>query len=87
MAMEKIQIKEDEPGQCPICGMDLIPMEVGGEDALLVNQLQMTEGAAMIAEVQTSLAQMAQPTKELNLTGKIYPDESRILLCRRGRRK
>ncbi|MEZ4848216.1 MAG: efflux RND transporter periplasmic adaptor subunit [Bacteroidia bacterium] len=72
------QIRQDEPGKCPICGMDLIPLEEGGEDVLLVNQLQMTAGAAKIAEIQTSMVQQAQPSKVLNLTGKIYPDETRI---------
>ena len=27
------QIQEDEPGKCPLCGMDLIPAESAGDDA------------------------------------------------------
>lgn len=38
------QIMQPEPGSCPICGMDLIPADNGGE-GLAVNQIKMTENA------------------------------------------
>ena len=36
------QIMQPEPGDCPICGMDLIPAEVGA-DGLLADQFKLTE--------------------------------------------
>src|SRR5690554_3920054 len=36
------QIMQPEPGDCPICGMDLIPAD-GGSDGLLADQFKLTE--------------------------------------------
>ena len=38
------QIMQPEPGDCPICGMDLVPAEVGA-DGLSAEQFKMTENA------------------------------------------
>ncbi len=46
------QIMQPEPGSCPICGMDLIPADNGGE-GLMANQIKMTENAMMLAGVET----------------------------------
>lgn len=46
------QIMQPEPGSCPICGMDLIPADNGGE-GLAVNQIKMTENAMVLAGVET----------------------------------
>ena len=46
------QIMQPEPGFCPICGMDLIPAESGGE-GLMANQIKMTENAMILAGVET----------------------------------
>ena len=46
------QIMQQEPGSCPICGMDLIPADNGGE-GLAVNQIKMTENAMVLAGVET----------------------------------
>ncbi|WP_421801814.1 efflux RND transporter periplasmic adaptor subunit [Flagellimonas sp.] len=46
------QIMQQEPGSCPICGMDLIPADNGGE-GLAVNQIKMTENAMILAGVET----------------------------------
>ncbi|THH39672.1 efflux RND transporter periplasmic adaptor subunit [Neolewinella litorea] len=46
------QIQRDEPGDCPICGMDLIPLETGvGSDPTV---LTMTEAAVALARVRTT---------------------------------
>ncbi len=69
------QIRQPEPGQCPICGMDLIPLEKGSDndDPL---QFEMTEEAVQLANVQTMIVQpTGQVQKELVLNGKIMPDE------------
>ena len=46
------QIMQPEPGDCPICGMDLIPAE-SGTDGLTAEQFRLTENAMALANVQT----------------------------------
>ena len=71
------QIRMDGPGQCPICGMDLIPLV---ENATVVNPqaIVMSASAMEIANVQTSVVSRQLPVKEIRLYGKIQPDERLI---------
>ena len=71
------QIRQDGPGQCPICGMDLIPVASGGETVGL-DEIQMTEAAMKVADVQTVTVQRAVPTKEIYMPGKVKADERRV---------
>ena len=74
------QIKQDKPGNCPICGMDLIPLtsiNTSDED-LNPNEIMMTESAAKLAEVQTMTIKRGNPEMSVFLQGKIYEDERRI---------
>lgn len=48
------QIMLPEAGACPICGMDLIPAEVGA-NGLLAEQFKLTENAMALANIQTVL--------------------------------
>lgn len=69
------QIRQPEPGDCPICGMDLILLEDGGSDNPLV--LKMTESSVKLANIQTTV--IGQKTdaagKTFRLTGKVHADE------------
>lgn len=74
------QIKQDKPGDCPICGMDLIPltsMSSGGDD-VDPNEITMTESATKLADIQTMIVQTGTPQKSIFLQGKIQEDERRI---------
>lgn len=74
------QIKQDKPGDCPICGMDLIPlstMQSGGND-VDPNEITMTESAAKLADIQTMIVSSGSPQKSILLQGKIQEDERRI---------
>ena len=74
------QIKQEEPGQCPICGMDLIPLseaDDGGEQ-IDPDDIQMTESAKKLADIQTTTVQKKSPVKTLYLQGKVQPDERNI---------
>jgi len=74
------QIRQDKPGKCPICAMDLVPvsdMQSDQED-LDPDEIQMTESAAKLADVQTLLVEMGVPHKEIFLQGKVQADERRI---------
>lgn len=48
------QIMQPESGNCPICGMDLIPTETSAE-GLAANQIKMTENAMALANIETTL--------------------------------
>lgn len=69
-------VREDQPGTCPICGMELVPAsQTGGtSDYALV----MTEAATRLAQVQTTEVVRATPTHEVTLPGRVAVDERRI---------
>ncbi len=74
------QIKQDKPGLCPICNMDLIPLESmqsGGDDTD-PNEISMSESAAKLASVQTMVVQKGTPQKSIYLQGKVQEDERRM---------
>lgn len=70
------QIMQPEPGDCPICGMDLIPAESGGE-GLALNEIKMTNNAMALANIQTVIVGNDSETEgsSLMLSGKIMPNE------------
>ena len=69
------QIMQPEPGDCPICGMDLIPAE-SGADGLNANEIKMTDNAMALANIQTSLVGKGQMgNNSLKLSGKIKANE------------
>ncbi len=73
------QIKMDKEGDCPICGMDLIPLESGGDDdAIAFDEIQMSESAMKLAAIQTALVKKGKAKKTINLLGKVQADERRI---------
>ena len=72
------QIMLGEPGDCPICGMDLIPA-TSGEDGLRPEQFTMTENALALANVQTTFVGSAQAEKNtLSLSGKITANKEAV---------
>jgi len=74
------QIKQDKPGQCPICAMDLVPLtkaQSGGDD-IDPNEIVMTESAAKLADVQTMVVARGIPEKSVHLQGKVHADERNI---------
>lgn len=67
------QIRESGPGNCPICGMELIPVsgaEKGGENGLPAGALKMSQTARQLAGVQTVTVQKGNAVKEIILTGR-----------------
>ena len=70
------QIMQPEPGDCPICGMDLIPAESGGE-GLALNEIRMTKNAMALANIQTVIVGNASEAdgNSMLLSGKIMPNE------------
>ncbi|GFD80906.1 efflux RND transporter periplasmic adaptor subunit [Tenacibaculum mesophilum] len=69
------QIMQPEPGDCPICGMDLIPAEAGAE-GLAANQFKLTKNALALANVQTTVIGNAiSADNTITLSGKIAENE------------
>ena len=64
-------------GQCPICFMDLIPLESESGN-LQPNQLSMSESAMKLASIETIPAAYGIAKMEIHLSGKVEYDESRI---------
>lgn len=69
------QIMQPEPGDCPICGMDLIPAEAGA-DGLAANQFKMSEHAVALANIETYQVGAGDTSGgSITLSGKIEPNE------------
>jgi Cu(I)/Ag(I) efflux system membrane fusion protein len=71
------QIMQPEAGDCPICGMDLIPAEAGAE-GLAANEIKMTENAMALANIQTTIVGNAEASDDdgmTSLSGKIAANE------------
>ncbi len=74
------QIRAKEPGKCPICGMDLIPVESldEGSEAIASNEIVMTPEAIQLANIQTTTVEHSNANKEIRLLGRVKPDERRL---------
>lgn len=77
------QIRQDEAGSCPICGMDLIPLS-DNSDADNPMQLVMTKEAVKLAQVETmfvgdnaNMDAIDPNNKEILLTGKVKMDATK----------
>jgi membrane fusion protein, copper/silver efflux system len=73
------QIRQNEPGKCPICGMDLIPLvqkSDKGETSPFVHT--MSPEAIALANVQTQKVKFVSPEHVIYLTGKVAVNEQRL---------
>ena len=69
------QIMQPEAGDCPICGMDLIPAE-NSADGLLADQFKLTENAMALANIQTTVVGKGNvDSNTIKLSGKIAANE------------
>lgn len=73
------QVRENEPGNCPICGMELIPVKSDDTEAEDDEySMIMTAASAKLAQIQTAPVDLRVPEKEISLPGRIQTDERRI---------
>ena len=68
------QFRLPEPGKCPICAMDLIPLKQGGT-TFDADAIHMTKEAAALANVLTTVVSKQNPVKDIRLYGKVQADE------------
>ena len=71
------QIRMEEPGDCPLCGMDLIPLQTTGtgDASIAPDAIQLSAEATALANVQTTVVSRQNPVKEVQLYGTIQVDE------------
>ena len=68
-------ILQNEPGNCPLCGMELIPASIDESD-ISADSFRMTKKAMALANIETSIVgTTSSEAGSLNLSGKIRPNE------------
>ncbi len=72
------QVRQPDPGDCPICGMDLIPLDDEQDEGSDPLSIKMSETAMQLASVRTAKVGTAELLKTVRLNGKVQTDERRI---------
>ncbi len=72
------QIQQQQPGDCPICGMDLIPVASQKVIQSTEYDLVLSEYAQKLANIQVSPVERKFVATNLRMVGKIEYDETRL---------
>ncbi len=72
------QIQQPNAGQCPICGMDLIPVKSQNSDQVGFREIALSDRARRLANIQVAAAERKFVATEIRLVGKIKYDETRL---------
>jgi len=73
------QIRQPQPGKCPLCGMELIPVsEDSGSEMAGLRQYRTSEAAKQLMNIETSFVERKFVTKEVRMVGKADYDETRL---------
>lgn len=72
------QIRQNEAGACPICGMDLIPLEDDNGEGIDPMAITMSPTAMQLANVVTANVGSESAMKAIRLNGKVQEDERLI---------
>jgi membrane fusion protein, copper/silver efflux system len=71
------QIRQPNPGLCPICNMDLIPLE-GGDSGGGLREIAVSNEASALLDLRVSPVVRAPVEHEIRLFGRIAYDERRL---------
>lgn len=71
------QIRQPNPGKCPLCGMDLIPLTSDAGQKLGPREISMSPRAEMLAQIETAPVERRFVESEIRMVGKIAYDETR----------
>lgn len=71
------QVHEDHPGNCPICGMKLIKVELTGNDAMNNDKITLTATQIQLGGIQTDTVRQENTGIEKTLTGTVTTDENK----------
>jgi Cu(I)/Ag(I) efflux system membrane fusion protein len=72
------QIRQPKPGKCPICFMDLVPVESGGGEEVGPRQLKLSANAVKLAGIQTVPVERRFVASDIRMVGKVKYDETRL---------
>jgi Cu(I)/Ag(I) efflux system membrane fusion protein len=72
------QIQQPKPGQCPICGMDLIPVTSQKSDQMGFREIALSDRARRLANIQVAPVERKFVAAEIRMVGKIEYDETRL---------
>lgn len=74
------QIRQEGPGLCPICAMELVPLSSVESDDENIGKgdIQLTKSAIELANIQTATVKRSIPVKTIYLSGKVQADERNI---------
>jgi len=72
------QIIKDGPGKCPLCGMELIPLKMGGAKMTGQRQLVVSPAARALMNVQVMPAERRVVETTVRMVGKVDYDETRF---------
>ena len=70
------QVRQSEPGNCPFCGMELIPLS--SEEDSDPTILKMSNAAVQLANIQTTIIGNENASSQLALNGKIRLDQRNV---------
>jgi hypothetical protein len=65
-------IKSDQPGKCPICGMNLVPVYDNGESSHTGFGLKLSSDSVRVAQVQSTTVQRRQFVRSLQVAGNLW---------------
>jgi Cu(I)/Ag(I) efflux system membrane fusion protein len=71
------QIRQDHPGLCPVCAMDLSPVKktASMNESIDPKAILLSKEAAALANIQTTPVLRSLPVKEVHLFGTVQMDE------------
>ncbi|MFV8392872.1 efflux RND transporter periplasmic adaptor subunit [Flavobacterium sp. LB2P6] len=69
------QVKEDKPGKCPICHMDLTPMK---SDAAAANEISLSKQQLQLGNITMQTIAATQSSLEQNYTGVLTINQEKI---------
>jgi len=72
------QIQQAQSGQCPLCGMDLIPVASQISSEIGFREIALSDRAQRLANIQVSPVERKFVSAEIRMVGKIDYDETRL---------
>jgi Cu(I)/Ag(I) efflux system membrane fusion protein len=71
------QIRQEKPGKCPLCAMNLIPLQTmpGSSDTADPDAITLSLEAVALANIRTAIALRRAPVKDIRLFGTVQPNE------------
>jgi len=76
------QVRQPDPGSCPICGMDLIPLEADDDaaDDADLPVLRLSERSIALMHIRTAPVTRREAHAAIRLPGRVQIDETRLSL-------